>query len=169
MLLLTELGIGCTGILSTSWWSLHTEQHPQGSAFSSPKRERNFSFQSCAGFVPVAWQKWEVQMLSWVYPFLPLCRVNPIILCSFQPLWLQTDCDAQKFREEKGNGLEIKIEQFWLNNEKIVPEILKFYRSGRIYAARVKSHLELQQFFCQAQFTLLELFSSLKMEECAVL
>lgn len=82
-----------------------------------------------------------------MYPFLPECRENPVILCSFQPLWLQTDCDAQKFREEKGSGLEIKIEPCWLNHEKILPEILKLYRSVRIYSARVKTHLELQQFF----------------------
>lgn len=90
-----------------------------------------------------------------MYPFLPECGVNPIILGSLQPLWLQTDCDAKKFRDEKANGLEIKIEPCWLNHEKILPGILKLYRSGRIYVARVKSHLELQQFFCQAQVTLL--------------
>lgn len=49
--------------------------------------------------------------------------MNSTILCSFQPLWSQTDCDAQKFREEKGNGLEIEVEPCWLNHEKILPEI----------------------------------------------
>lgn len=47
MLPLTELGIGCTGFFFCQLVNaFSSEQHPQGGAFSSPERGRNFALQS---------------------------------------------------------------------------------------------------------------------------
>lgn len=70
--------------------------------------------------------------------------------------------------EEKGSGLEIKIELCWQNHEKIGSGIPNLCRPGRMYTARASCEIRPKiatTFICQAQATLVKLCRSLKVEE----
>lgn len=100
--------------------------------------------------------------IKWMLSFFVLCSLRG---------WKLTVMLRSSELEEKGSGLEMKIELCWQNHEKIGPGTPNLCRPGRLYTARASCKIKARiatTFICQAQATLVELCRSLKVEEWEV-
>lgn len=174
MLPLTELGIGCTGVFfllvgeaflfratSTRWCLFITRK---GKELCFTKLMLAFRLLLGRNGKLRYWGESILFFLKikWMLSFFVLCS-----LCG----WKLTVMLRSSELEEKGSGLEMKIELCWQNHEKIGPGTLNLRRPGRMYTARASCEIKARiatTFICQAQATLVELCRSLKVEEWEV-
>lgn len=115
--------------------------------FHHPKAKGTLLYKVLVGFWPVAWQKLKAQMLGWQDPFLPQKCYRSLFFPALVVGSCLTVMLGSSKLEDKGGGLEIKIELCWRNHEKIGPGVPKQYRPGRWILPEniAKSDLELQQ------------------------